>query len=221
MLLEGNYPTSFSLQSEAVLQRKLKSSSSSKDQRFKGNFYTGKVSFYLGHKLDVYGLVGVNEVKLKEVIDETHLVDAKADAFYGVGASYVLHAWEFRRGIMRLGADAKYRHFEPDIDTVKQFRDKIATTKESLSFSEWQVALGLSYQYKWFVPYLGCKYSDMDAHVEFTTGGAERSDKDIASKNIFGVFYGLDLLINDSTSFNIEARHFDENAINAGLNFRF
>lgn len=220
VLLDGNYPTKLSLEAETVLERKLKSTSSG-DPEFKGEFYTGKVSLYLGHKLDVYGLIGIYDGKVNDFINNTYIVETKADVVLGGGVSYVLYELEFLRGLFRLGADAKYRQFEPDVDTVKQYRDSIVTSNSAVSFKEWQASLGLAYQYKKFTPYVGMKYSDLSAHMEFTQDGTSYSDKDITSKDNWGLFYGADILIGDNVSFNIEARHLDEKAVNIGINARF
>lgn len=220
VLLEGNYPTKFSLEAETVLDRKLESASSG-NPKFKGTFYTGKISFYLGKKLDVYGLVGTYEGKIKDFIDKSYIITTKMDAVLGGGVSYVLYEREFSGGVLRLGADAKYRQFEPEIDSVKQYRETVATTNNVLSFKEWQASLGLAYQYKRFIPYVGLKYSDMDANIEFKQGSTVRSDNTIDSKDIWGLFYGLDILLQDSISFNIEGRNIDEKAVNMGLNARF
>lgn len=220
VLLEGNYPTQFSLQAETVLERELKSGSSAKHE-FKGTFYTGKVSLYVGNKLDLYGLVGAYDGKVKEFPNSRYIIVTKAEAVIGLGVSYVLYEWEFLGGILRLGADAKYRQFEPEIDTVKDAREKVATTSNALSFKEWQTALGLGYQYKKIAPYFGVKYSDMDAHIKFTQDSTSYSDTTIESSEIWGLFYGIDVLLFDNVSFNVEARHMDETAFNAGLSCRF
>lgn len=220
VLLHGKYPTKFSLQTETVFKRKLEAGSSGQ-MRFSGTFHTGKVSLYLGEKLDIYGLVGVYDGKVKDFISEYYIIDSKMDAAMGLGASYVLHEWEFANGICRLGADAKYRQYEPDIDTVKFYREAVTVSDTAMTFKEWQLALGLAYQYKNFIPYVGVKYSDVDAHIKFTHGANDRTDNDIASDNTWGLFYGADVLVQDNISVNIEGRNMDENAVNVGLNVRF
>lgn len=220
ILLEGNYPTKFSMETETVFERELESSGSG-NPKFKGVFYTGKVSLYLGNKLDIYGLVGAYDGKVNDFIDKYYIIDTKADVVVGVGVSYVLREMEFLQGILRLGFDAKYRQFDPEIDTVKYYREKVDTTGNSLSFKEWQASLGLAYQYKNLIPYIGLKYSDMGAHVKFTHDGTSHAESDLSSKDIFGLFYGIDVLVADNISLNLEKRNLDENAFNIGLNTRF
>lgn len=220
VLLEGNYPTKVTLEVEGVYRRKLKSDYGNNPD-FSGMFYTGKVSLYNGNKLDFYGLVGLYEGQVKNFIDDNYKIVSKADIAYGAGISYVIHQLEFVGGVLRLGADAKFRMFEPDIDTVKWYREKIETSHNSMTFKEWQASLGLAYQYKFLTPYIGAKYSDMNAHIHFTEGSTTYSDKNLESVKKWGLFYGLDVLLGDSVSFNIEGRHIDERAINVGLNVRF
>jgi opacity protein-like surface antigen len=205
---------------ETVLERKLESDSSG-NPKFSGTFYTGKLSLYLGNKLDLYCLVGTYEGKIKDFISTSYSIDSKLDVVLGGGVSYVLYGFELLHGIVRLGADAKYRQFDPDIDSVKLYREKVETTSNSLSFKEWQAALGLSYQYKNFAPYIGIKYSDMDSHVKFTHDTTSRSDSTLSSKETWGMYYGIDVLVVDNVSVNFEARNMDEKAFSAGLSARF
>ena len=221
LLLDGKYPTKFTLEAETVLGRDMKSGSSG-DPKFYGTFYTGKVSLYVGNKLDFYGLVGIYDGKIKNFISSEYLVDSKAGPVLGLGLSYVLHEMECLGGLLRFGADGKYRQFNPDVDAVKYYRERIATTANALSFKEWQASLGLSYQYKMIAPYAGLKYSDMNAKVEFTTeDGIDHTDTTVSSKDIWGFFYGVDFLLGDNVSLNVEMRQGDEKALNVGLNARF
>lgn len=220
VLLEGNYPTKFSLETDVVLERKLKTKSSG-SATFHGRFYMGKASLYTGNKVDIYGLVGLGEGKVKNFINDSYIIDSKSDIAYGAGVSYVLHELECMSGLLRLGADAKFRQFRPNISTVTRYREQVAVTNDSLTFTEWQVALGLAYQYKKFIPYLGTKYSGMRARIKFTQGSTSVSDNDVEASNAWGLFYGMDVLLSDNMSFNIEARSFDESAISTSLNFRF
>jgi len=41
------------------------------------------------------------------------------------------------------------------------------------------------------------------------------------SENVFGVFFGCDILPMDKLSLNIEGRFIDETAVSAGLTWRF
>lgn len=218
VLLDGKYPTKFSLEAETVLERKMKTGNNAK---FCGVFYTGKVSFYLGNKLDIYGLVGSYEGKVKNYINETYIIDSKTDIAYGAGVSYVFYAHEFLNGIVRLGGDAKFRHFQPDINNVLQYREKVASKNTAMDFTEWQAAFGLAYQYKRFVPYFGLKCSNLDSRVKFTQGTTSYSEGGIHSEKNWGIFYGLDILATDNMSFNVELRNIDEKAANIGMSARF
>lgn len=220
VLLDGEYPTKFSLKTDFVVKRKLKSKSQ-QDPYLKGFFYMSKVSLYLGNRLDVYGLIGAYDGKIKEVITSSYIMDSKVGSVWGGGISYVIKEFEFKNGILRVGFDAKYRQSNPDVDTVKQDRAKIDVTRTALRFKEWQASIGLSYQYRLFVPYFGLKYSDMDVDIRFNDGSNEYIDKGIGSKNTFGIFVGFDYLLNDFISLNFETRQIDERSINIGINARF
>ena len=218
-ILEGRYPTKFSLQTEVVFKRELKNGPTT--AKFNGLFYTGKASFYVNKKLDIYGIAGTYNGKVKNFFDGHYIIESKMAGVFGLGASYVLYEWALPDGILRLGADAKYRHFKPDVDNITWWRQEISAGDAALTFSEWQTSLGLAYQYKKFVPYCGLKYSDMDARIKFTQGPNAQFNTSIKSKTKIGLFYGTDVLVADNISFNIEGRSFDENAVNIELNARF
>ncbi|MFH1848300.1 MAG: hypothetical protein ABH825_03690 [Candidatus Omnitrophota bacterium] len=221
VLLDGEYPTKFSLSTDVVLKREMESESSG-DPDLKGTFYLSKISLYLGNKLDLYGIIGTYDGKITDFhSSKAYILDSKVGAMFGLGASYVLREFECMKGIMRLGANAQYRQSNPDLDAVKYYRERVPTTQNDLSFKEWQVGLGLSYQYKSFVPYAGVKYSDVNSHIRFTHDSAQISENSLRSKNVIGVYAGTDFLLNDSVSFNIETRQLDEQAVNVGLNARF
>ena len=143
------------------------------------------------------------------------------DVAWGLGAAYVLYEREYMNGVLRVGVDGKYRQFRPDIDSVQQYREDVRATNTELSFKEWQAALGLSYQYKNYVPYCGLKYSNMKSHIAFNYDGIMRSDKGVHADDTIGLFYGIDVLLTDSLSLNVEGRAIDETAANIGFNARF
>ncbi|MCX5715875.1 MAG: hypothetical protein NTV07_03255 [Candidatus Omnitrophica bacterium] len=224
VLLEGNYPTKFSLEAETVLERRLDTPSYSGKPKYKGMLYMGKVSFYLGKKLDFYGLIGVQEGRVSDFADPSKFrIITKMVGAWGFGMSYVLHAWEFNKGLVRLGADAKFREFRPEMKDIQLGGNAINTIDESLRVKEWQTSLGLSYQYKKFIPYCGIKYSDVGMHLKFKDNrtGINYSDTQITSKNKVGLFYGFDTLLSDNLSLNVEGRCIDETAANIGFNARF
>ena len=218
-VLEGRYPTKFTLQAEAVFKRELKSGAYT--AKFSGLFYTGKVSLYMNKKVDIYGLAGTYNGKVKGFFDGHYDITTKMGGVLGLGVTYVLYEWMLPNGILRLGTDAKYRQFKPDVEKVTWWRDDIAATDSALSFSEWQASLGLAYQYKKYIPYLGLKYSDMKSRIKFTKDPTTQFNNSILSKNKIGLFYGADMLVADNISFNIEGRCIDEKAVNIGLNTRF
>lgn len=220
VMLDGKYPTKFTLQAEAIRERGLESSYSGNPE-LRGALYTGKVSFYLGKKFDLYGLAGVHEGKTKDFIGEHYILDSKMDIAWGFGASYVLYEFEFLQGLFRIGADAQYRQFDSEMDDVKYYRETTGPRNTKYRFKEWQGALGLAYQYKSFIPYIGGKYSNIDSHMEFTHDSTSHSDKELEASDNFGVYGGIDILLNDFVSLNIEGRAVDESAVSVGLSARF
>lgn len=222
VLLDGKYPTKFSLEAETVIDRELKTAASSgKKVKFYSLFYTGKISLFVNNKVDAYVLIGTQESNVRNFVNEHYIINGKTDIAYGAGVSYIIYTTEIWNGIGRIGADVKYRQFQPDIDDLKYYHETIPVNDDKMIFREWQASLGFSYQYKKFVPYAGIKYSDLHARIKFRQDNNLISETDIRSDNIIGLFAGLDVILNDFITLNMEVREFDEEALNLGMSIRF
>ena len=132
---------------------------------------------------------------------------------------------EMGGGILRLGADGRYRHTDLDLDYIEVDGVKYdipsgSVSSAKLELREWQIALAASYQIDQFIPYVGGKYSDLSGDAKTTVSGTEYKS-DLDSDNNFGVFVGADLLVNDSAVINVEGRFIDETALSGGATIRF
>jgi len=193
-------------------------------------FYGGKAGVTIADKAFVYGLVGGAEADQKYKISSDQVEwDTKTDLAWGVGGTAVIYEKDVQyadnKAILRVGIDGKYRSSDLGVDKVK-VNDEIYNstdarlTEKKYNCDEWQVALGVSYQFDTFSPYAGVKYSDASGSAKAMVSG-QSYQYDFNPKSNFGIFAGLDVLAFDSLSVNLEGRFIDETAFSAGTTLRF
>lgn len=193
-------------------------------------FYGGKAGVTIADKAFVYGLVGGAEADQKYKISGSQVEwDTKTDFAWGVGGTLVIYEKDVQyvdnKGVLRIGVDGKYRSSDLGVDKVKVNNDVYnstdsALTEKKFNCDEWQVAVGVSYQFNTVSPYAGVKYSDADGKAKATVSG-KAYEYDFDPKSNFGIFAGIDVLAFDSLSINAEGRFIDETAFSAGATLRF
>ena len=194
------------------------------------SFWGGKLGVVFQDKYIVYGLLGA--AKFEEAFTSSGSkveIESEVDLTWGIGATLLLYETvltDFNNCTLRFGTDAKYRSSEIDVDKViidgtSYDLPSGDVTSIALEYSDWQVAAEVSLQWNQFVPYLGVKYSDLDATTKATISGTEYSDSDIERDSNFGVFLGTDVIIADSVALNVEGRFIDEEALSLGCAVKF
>jgi len=221
VLLESDTPFKIGAEVDFVNGRELDVSGESVEIEVR--FYTGKLSYTIADRIDVYAFFGViDEAEVDEEVDDNnykYLFDE--DFAWGIGATVLIY--ELENGI-KLGVDAKYRTAEVDLTEldINGTRYGIADISDIQGdFDEWQVALGITKQFGKFIPYGGVKYSDVEVQAKGTVLGTVYQTAEVNSENIFGIFIGCNILPMDNLSLNIEGRFIDETAFSAGLTYRF
>jgi hypothetical protein len=176
--------------------------------KVKGQFYTSKIILTLINKFDIYGIIGgTNNLSSK---------DAQGDGFdlnnkitWGAGLSMPIGEWK-NPGI-KFFVDTKYRavnnisytnEFEPP-SPFMGYGGYSGTSKMLVDWQEWQAALGAAKKFKYFLPYLGIKYSD------FREFSGEKANQ---SKYLVGVFVGCSITPLKSLAIDLQGRFFDETA---------
>lgn len=209
-----------------VSNMKLKDSDSKDKYRFLGS----KLDLVLMDKVIVYGLLGgaYYETKFNDEGSEVK-IETKNDLAWGIGATAILYETkieQFGSPTLRFGVDGRYRSTELDVDKIiiDGTEYKIpsgSVTAVSIEYKDWQIAGEVSSQWGRFIPYVGVKYSDMDAKASMTVSGTTYTDDNFKLKHNVGVFVGADLLALDSMSLNVEGRFINEEALTLGCAVRF
>lgn len=209
-----------------VSDMKLKDSDSEDKYRFLGS----KIDLVFTDKIIVYGLLGGAYYETKYDDEGSEIkIETKNDLAWGIGATAILYETkleQFGSPILRFGVDGRYRSSELDVDKVviDGTEYKIpsgSVTGMSLEYKDWQIAGEVSSQWGRFIPYVGVKYSDMDAKASITVSGTTYTDDDFELKHKVGAFVGTDILVLDSVSLNVEGRFINEEALTLGCAVRF
>ena len=149
-------------------------------------------------RLDIYTTLGqINDPEFRQTFDGSDVKFELEDKFiWSVGLAGTIYEWE-DAGIQLFG-DGNYRRAS-GMDYKAVVVDGTRYTKSELSgevdakWEEWQVAFGVSKKFKYFIPYVGVKYSDVKASAKATAGGIEYGDRD-KSKRKVGPFLGVSIV---------------------------
>ncbi len=176
--------------------------------KIKGQFYTGKVILTLLNKFDIYGIIGgADSLGSKDAEGNAFNLDNKLT--WGVGVSAPVY--ELKKSGVKFFVDAKYRAVD-NIDYTSNneppspfmgYGGYTDTSKLLVDWQEWQAAFGAAKKFKYFLPYLGFKYSD------FREFSGEKANE---SKYLVGLFVGCAITPLKSFSVDVQGRFFDETA---------
>jgi len=183
--------------------------------KVKGQFYTSKIILTIINKFDIYGIFGKAE-NLESKDSGGGGFKPKDKLTWGAGLSVPIYEWK-NYGI-KFFIDGKYRavnNIDYNINSqVPNTYDNGGSTspKFLVDWQEWQVAFGAAKRFKYFMPYLGVKYSDFR---EFSGEMANHSN------NIFGIFVGCAITPIKAFSIDLQGRFIDETAFTTKATYKF
>jgi hypothetical protein len=175
----------------------------------KGQFYTTKIILTVINKFDVYGIFGK-----AENLESADSIKPKDKLTWGAGISVPIYEWK-NYGI-KFFADGKYRavnniDYNSNSQSPNIYDGGSLSSKFLVNWQEWQVALGAAKKFKYFMPYLGVKYSDFR---EFSGDMTNRSS------NIVGIFIGCAITPLKSFSIDLQGRFIDETAFSVKATYK-
>ncbi|MFC1807211.1 hypothetical protein ACFL0T_02455 [Candidatus Omnitrophota bacterium] len=191
------------------------------------SFYGSRAGIVMADRFFVYGLGGAAEAKQKFEVSSGNEIEWKTEmgASWGVGAAILLYQKDITirdKATLSIGIDGKYRSSDLDVEEVIRNGASNSATASGLKYDydEMQVAAGISVQFDQFIPYGGVKYADTNGEAAATINGV-RYVQDFEPEYNFGVFAGMDIIINDSFAVNVEGRFKDETAVGVSGIVRF
>ncbi|MBU0633573.1 MAG: hypothetical protein KKA52_00750 [Candidatus Omnitrophica bacterium] len=206
--------------------RKIKSGGDS--GKIDANFYGGQVGLTFSDRFDFYALFGgLSDAELKNSdLGSDVTFEFEDKLMWGLGLSAIIHEWE-DSGIQIFG-DGNYRqsrNISVDaivIDGVRYTKDQFTPGSSiEAKWDEWQVALGISKKFDYFIPYVGVKYSDIKTSAKATVSGTSYQSDAAKSKGKVGPFIGVSILPMKGVSIDLGGRFVDETAFSAKATIRF
>ncbi len=220
VLLIGTYPVKAEGMVDFLFGRDFDLSGD--NTKIKGQWYFGKVSVNPIEKIDIYGLIGTADLKIDGWTTNDYTLETDRALAWGGGFKLLLYETEeYGDGILRVSLSGNYRDYDPGVETVKKSGGDISgVIKREFRYREWQGSLGLSYTSLTLTPYFGVKYSDCECKLEIDDHGTIHKTR-ANSKDIIGVFVGVDYLFAENAALNLEGRFIDETALNVGMKINF
>lgn len=168
----------------------------------------GKITATLFNTVDIYTMLGsMQNTEYKASVSKSDYIFSLGDNFmWGLGASAIIHEWK-DAGIQIFG-DGNYRedrNIGVDSATVNGAPATLTGTI-SAKWQEWQVALGISKKFQYFIPYLGVKYSDIKASAQATVSGTTYNSGSVSSKGKVGPFVGVSIIPTKWLSVDVTGR---------------
>ncbi len=183
----------------------------------------GKIILSVANTVDLYTMLGATQnTEYKASVSDSNYVFSLGDNFmWGLGASAVIHEW--KDAGMQIFGDGNYRearNLGVDSATVNGAPATLAGTI-SAKWQEWQVALGISKKFQYFIPYLGVKYSDVKASAQATVSGTKYDSGSVSSNGKVGPFVGVSIIPAKWLSVDVSGRFVDETAVSVAATVKF
>lgn len=185
-----------------------------------GNYGTVAVNF--NDRAEIFGTFGSLSFDVAEHLSSHEKISYRVNSHFawGVGGRVILAYW----GDLQLGINAGYLKSDPNVSSVKLNGSSQPLTHCTADLTQWQIGVGISYQFDWFVPYGGIDYSKFRLRMNHL----DVLKSLIPSKHIifkgdqpFGLFIGFGISAHRAFSVNVEARFINENAVSASASMKF
>lgn len=216
---ESGIGLSVAAEVDLLTKRKLNVADDGGNAKVKGQFYVGKIILTLLNKLDIYGILG----KAENLEYKDSYSKFKPEGKFTWGAGLSMPIWEWQNYDIKFFADGKYRAVN-NIDYGSNYErtsllsgvagaySNYTAPKLLTDWQEWQVAFGATKRFKYFMPYLGIKYSDF------------RESNKVSSANsdtIVGLFVGCSIIPIKALSIDFQGRFIDETAFAIKATYKF
>lgn len=179
------------------------------------------LTFNFFRRVDLYGIVGNAQMQIDQE------VYGQGELAWGIGTKVVI----YQTGCMHIGCDFKYfttqqtPHF-----LVSSGLPLDLATNLNLDYTEYQAAVGISYQASFVCPYIQATYLSAKlspcphvflVNVPGMEGPMDASISSFIGRHRWGMAVGATLLTGRKGSLAVESRFFNQNGIDASLELRF
>ena len=206
---------------DVVLAKSLEAGSSlhlKKMQVFESYNQQGVLTINLMNRFEAFASLGAMKMHLEPrtgfLIKQT--LETQDALTWGFGARGVLYSFSKAA----LGLDFKYQSYHPHLawGTINGAPFSM-NSNAKLSYYEWQIGLGLSYDCGFMTPYFGALYNRAEGKLCNLFYWKEHFS--FKSKKKFGAAFGVCFCSKEFFELDLEARVITETAFSAAGNFRF
>ena len=191
-------------------------------QKYQSLSNFASITMNFNDRFEVFGLLGTMSNEFSQNLFKDTRISYKAPAHFawGAGARAILAYW----GDLQLSINASSVQSDSPLSTLKINEKSYPKKQAECSLRQWQVGMGLSYRFSWFIPYLGVDYSDFRAKIEHLNGiKFIFPEKHITFKETYSMGLCFGFGINPARAFNlnVEARLINETAVSISADFKF
>ncbi|MCH9608770.1 MAG: Major outer membrane porin [Chlamydiales bacterium] len=157
------------------------------------------------------------------------LIALDFDTHFSWSVGMDLTVW--KRGGLGVGFEAQYFKTKPPLDSILRFasgNSNYFNEDNHLSYDEWQVGLGVAYEYKnaWLsaTPYIAIKRARGEMGFDdfaFAFEGVDYTLHNLRSKKLWGHAVGVSAVLCEMIGITVEGRFADEKAVSVNGQFRY
>ncbi len=185
-----------------------------------GNF--GTLTFNFNDRVEIFSMLGGMSFEISHTpLPKTKIAYRTPTHFtWGVGGRAILAYW----GDLQLGVNAAYLQVSTPLSSLKVNDKSYPVRHAKLASAQWQIGIGTSYRWHWFIPYFGIDYSDVRTRIEdLDSIEFLIPDEHVTFKDSYpcGIYFGFGLSPYRVFNVNVEARFMNENAFSVSADFKF
>lgn len=182
----------------------------------------GVLTINLIDRIELYGSAGAARFHAihRPMVGVRHEYETHEQFTWGLGARGTFAAWKGAS----FGIDGGYQQAHPTMKWMTLNGVPVSPRPGAkLTYYEWQVGLGASYQIDLFIPYIGVKYSNAGARFRHLPPGFLLSGRHFKTKNRrkFGMALGTTLSNGNRFAATVEVRLIDEQSITLAAEVKF
>lgn len=184
--------------------------------------HLGLITLNILSRVELFSTLGTLETSFLQKPSSGGKISYHTDPHFswGIGGRVILAYW----GDIQLSVNASCLSCDTVISSLKLNDVKMARHGATVNVSAWQIGVGASYRFQWFIPYIGVDYADLRVKIRHLKGlSPEFPSHRITFKDLYpiGLYFGFGLSLEKTFSLNMEARCFNQNAVSLSANFRF
>jgi len=226
---------------ENILKRQIDNTDTAVSGELEGGWALLGLGYRIANQFEPYLRIGVSmiDAKWSENYNDKIELDGSTDLAVGLGLKMLVYQRRITSlSKLKLGLDGQVRYTNPSVDSVKVdgasrsvsasdlkiFEGRVSATvgveislKRLLEFDE-ELEGDLDY---YLIPYIGAVYSDGLVTADYVDNGTRFGYSDDPYEYKLNMLAGMDLIIPEYLSLNVEGQLFNDKSLSGGLSLKF